>query len=77
MSCSVLSDCDPVDHSPSGSSVHGTSQARILEWVAISDQKHASCVSSISRGFFFFFNTTEPPGKLESPLEGIKQEAGR
>ena len=27
--------------------------------------------------FFFFFNTTEAPGKLESPLEGIKQEAGR
>ena len=28
--------CDPVDCSPLGSSVHGTLQARILEWVAIS-----------------------------------------
>ena len=28
--------CDPMDCSPSGSSVHGISQARILEWVAIS-----------------------------------------
>ena len=33
----VVSDsCDPVDCSPPGFSVHGNSQARILEWVAIS-----------------------------------------
>ena len=25
--------CDPVDYSPPGSSVHGISQARVLEWV--------------------------------------------
>ena len=28
--------CDPVDCSPPGSSVHGLSQARTLEWVDIS-----------------------------------------
>ena len=28
--------CDPIDGSPSGSSVHRILQARILEWVAIS-----------------------------------------
>ena len=33
-SCPAL--CDPVDCSPPGSSVHGSLQARILEWVAIS-----------------------------------------
>ena len=33
-SCPTL--CDPTDCSPPGSSVHGVSQARILEWVAIS-----------------------------------------
>ena len=33
-SCPTL--CDPRDCSPPGSSVHGTVQARILEWVAIS-----------------------------------------
>ena len=33
-SCPTL--CDPMDSSPSGSSVHGILQARILEWVAIS-----------------------------------------
>ena len=38
--CSVtqlcLALCNPVDCSPPGSSVDGISQARILEWVAIS-----------------------------------------
>ena len=33
-SCPTL--CNPVDCSPPGSSVHGTLQTRILEWVAIS-----------------------------------------
>ena len=32
-SCLLL--CDPMDHSPPGSSVHGILQARILEWVAL------------------------------------------
>ena len=32
---SVLTLCDPIDYSPLGSSVHGISQAGILEWVAI------------------------------------------
>ena len=35
ISKSCLTLCDPVDCSPPGSSVHGISQARILEWVAI------------------------------------------
>ena len=33
--CPTLSD-NPMDCSPSGSSVHGIFQARLLEWVAIS-----------------------------------------
>ena len=32
---SYLTLCDSVDYSPSGSSVHGILQARILEWVAM------------------------------------------
>ena len=28
--------CNPMDHSPPGSSIHGILQARILEWVVIS-----------------------------------------
>ena len=56
--------CDPMDCSPQGSSVHGISQARILEWVAISFSRGSSwpmdqtCVSCIAGRFF----TTEPPG---------------
>ena len=31
--------CDPMDCSPSGSSLHGIFQARVLEWVAISSSR--------------------------------------
>ena len=34
--------CDPVDYRPTGSSVHGILQARILEWVAISFSRGSS-----------------------------------
>ena len=57
--------CDPIDFSPPGSSVHGISQTRILEWVAICFSKGSSqprnriCASCIAGGFF----TAEPPGK--------------
>ena len=46
--------CDPMDCSLSGSSLHGISQARILEWVAISYTRGSSqprdrtCISGIS-----------------------------
>ena len=35
VNCSVVTLCDPVECSPTGSSGHGILQARILEWVAI------------------------------------------
>ena len=50
--------CDSIDCSPSGSSVHGIFQARILELVAVSfprgpsqprDQTHITCISCIDR----------------------------
>ena len=58
----------PMDCSLPVSSVRGISQARILEWVAISssrgtspprDPTHISCVSALAGGFF----TAEPPVK--------------
>ena len=64
--CQTL--CEPMDCSPPGSSVHGTLQARILEWVAMPfsrDLPHpgiepGSPVSpALAAGVF----TTEPPGK--------------
>ena len=39
---SFLTLCDPIDQSPPGSSVHGTLQARILEWVAVSSSRGSS-----------------------------------
>ena len=60
-----------MDYSLLGSSVHGISQARILERVSISssrgssqprDQTLISYVSYIAGGFFFFL-PSEPPGK--------------
>ena len=69
--CSVAQLClplwDPVDCSPPHSSVHGISQARILEWVAISssrgsswarDQNCVSCDSCIGRHFLTDSNET-------------------
>ena len=34
--------CDPMDHGPPGSSVHGILQARILEWVAMPSSRGSS-----------------------------------
>ena len=57
--------CNPIDCSPSGSSVHGVLQAGILEWVAISFSRRSSpprnrhwvsCIAAASL-------TTEPRGK--------------
>ena len=47
------------DHSPPGSSVHGISQARILEWFAIpfsresSQPRDQTCISSMSRWILY------------------------
>ena len=62
---SCLTLCNPMDCSPPGSSVHGISQVRILEWVAISFCEGSSRprdptrVCCIAGGSF----TAEPPGK--------------
>ena len=65
---SCLTLCDPMDYSPTGSSVHGIFLAWILEWVAMPssrgssqsrDQTRICCVSSIAGRFL----TTEPLGR--------------
>ena len=57
--------CNPVNCSLPGSSVCGSLQARILEWVAMPSlrgssqpryQAHVSWGSCISDGFFFFYH---------------------
>ena len=63
--CSVMSDCDIMDCNPPGSSVHGISQARILEWFAISYSKGSSksrdrtCVFCIGRQILYHCTTWE------------------
>ena len=62
---SVVSDSvTSMDCSPRGSSVQGISQAKMLEWAAISysrgssqprDQTHVSCVSCIGRRILYQF----------------------
>ena len=76
--CSVVQSrltlCDSMECSPSGSSVHGICQPRILEWVAISfllqglfltqgldpGMEATSLVSPVLAGGFF---TTGPPNR--------------
>ena len=58
--------CDPIDGSPAGPSVHGTLQARILEWVAVPSSKDIpdpgiepeSLMSPALAGRFFTTSTT-------------------
>ena len=63
-----------MDCSLQGFSVHGISQAGILDWVAISSSRGSSqprdqaCVSHIVGEFFL---TTEPPGNATEALVDI------
>ena len=70
--------CDATDCSPPGSSVHGISQARILEWVATSSSKGSSrprdqthpTPPSLAGGFFTTSATWEAlvePILLQAP----------
>ena len=65
-----------MDCSPPGSSFHGISQARILEWVAISssrgssrprDQTWVSCDSRNSRRILYHWATWEATDLLQRP----------
>ena len=71
-SCPIL--CDTMDCSPTSSSVHGISQARILEWVAIflpvgssqpRDQIDVSCITCIAGTFFYHLSHQGSPRTLE------------
>ena len=60
-----------MDYSLTGSSLHGISQARILEWVAVSFSRRSSDPGmeppspALAGGFF----TTEPPGEPFTCIE--------
>ena len=70
LGCSVGSDSATPWTSPPGSSVRGISQARMLQWGAISssrgssqprDGAHISCVSCVAGRFFTSGTTGKPP----------------
>ena len=70
---SCLTLCDPMDCSSPVSSVHGISQARILEWVSISystgssrprDRTDVSCISCIGRQILYQWATWEAPQRI-------------
>ena len=65
--------CNPMDCSPPGSSVHGISQARIQEWVAIPSSRRSSrprdqtCVSYFSLHLLQWQAGSLPLSHLGSP----------
>ena len=70
--------CNPMDCSPTTSSVHGIVQARILEWVAVSysrgssqprDKTHVSCISCIGRWILHHWATRETQHVFPSSLK--------
>ena len=66
--------CNPMDNSLPGSSVHGISQARILEWLAVSFSRETSRLRNWTRvtclaGRFFI---TEPPGNPHACIQQAK-----
>ena len=71
---SCLTVCDPMDLSPPGSSIHGISQARILEWVVISfsmrsyQLRNQTLVSCIGRQILYHWATRETHDAYKSLL---------
>ena len=67
---SCLTLCDPMDCRPQSSSVHGLSQARILEWIAIPFSRGSSWprIEAGSLALQADSLPSEPPGKLNIRL---------
>ena len=77
--------CNPMDCSPAGSSVHGISQARILERVAISysrgsfwpkDRTHISWVSCLGRQILYHCATWDAQYYIRKHLVLYKKKNG-
>ena len=81
--CSVMS--NPMDCSPSGSSVHGVLQARVLEGVAISfsrrsswsrDRTHVSCIFCIGRWILYHCTTWEACSGMHQSVKSQQRLLG-
>ena len=82
----VLPFCDPLDCSPPGSSACGLSQARTLEWVAVSfsggssrptERTHISCVGRRilypDHPFFYLHTFSSSCPRQNSPHRSVKR----
>ena len=71
-SCPTL--CNPMDHSPPGSSIHGIFQARVLKWVAISFSRDLPHPGTEPRSSALQADAlpSEPQGKPMSLLTFVK-----
>ena len=72
-SCPTL--CDPMDHSPPGSSVQGILSARILEWVAVPSSRDlpspeikamSLMTPALADGFFISSTTGKPQPSIST-----------
>ena len=64
--------CNPMDYSLPGSSVHGTFQARILEWVGTFSSRGSSWISGRTRISYICRWTLHPWATWEYALQYIK-----
>jgi len=74
--------CNPMDCSPSGSSVHGILQARILEWVAIPFSRGSSRPRDQTQVFhtagrFFTVHATREDGMGRLREQQLQRSRGR
>ena len=76
---SCLALCDPMDHSPPGSSVHGIRQAKILEWVAMPSSNSGTEPTSLMppelAGGFFTISITLAKVELLHQLSLVGKES--
>ena len=73
---SCLTLCDPMDHGPPGSSVHGILQARVLEWVATSFSITEYYAGTKTKKTFATCNITEIRNTNESDSKVYKTYGG-
>ena len=78
--------CDPMNRSPSGFSVHGIFQARILEWVAISFSRalfhpglfstlgltRITCISCIGRQILYHWSPLGSPWGVAAAAKSLQ-----
>ena len=67
---SCLTFCDPLDCSPPGSSIHGISHTRILEWVAIFFLQRIFLMQRSNPCLLHWQVDSLPLSHLESPILG-------